>query len=204
MEHPTRSPDTVVCNLAPAPVVLKRADVGRAGKSAPQAEATAGNAASLTKLTPSDARVAANNRWLSLGLIYICSLMIVLDATIVNVALPAIQQDLGFSQSALAWVANAYLLTFGGLMLISGRAADLFGRRRVLVRGSVRPRRGGTDCETDQRLARILTKRQITRLRHRGPVRGNACGCVRRSRGRGRAYRVDTAHQDQTQTNQTQ
>src|SRR5260370_39410684 len=61
--------------------------------------------------------------------------MMVLDATIVNVALPAIQKDLGFSQSGLAWVVNAYLLTFGGLMLISGRAADLLGRRRVLVWG---------------------------------------------------------------------
>src|SRR5690349_4670720 len=104
MEHPTRSPDTVVCNLAPAPVVLKRADVGRAGESAPQAGATAGNAASFTERWPSDAQVAAQNRWLSLGLICICSVMMVLDAPIVNVALPAIQQDLGFSQSALAWV----------------------------------------------------------------------------------------------------
>ena len=74
----------------------------------------AASAASLTKLAPSDARVASNSRWLSLGLICICSLMMVLDATIVNVALPAIQKDLGFSQSALAWVVNAYLLTFGG------------------------------------------------------------------------------------------
>jgi MFS family permease len=61
--------------------------------------------------------------------------MIVLDSTIVNVALPAIQQDVGFSQSGLAWVINAYLLTFGGLMLLSGRAADLLGRRRVMMLG---------------------------------------------------------------------
>jgi EmrB/QacA subfamily drug resistance transporter len=61
--------------------------------------------------------------------------MTVLDSTIVNVALPAIQQDLGFSQSSLAWVVNAYLLTFGGLMLLSGRAADLLGRRRVMSAG---------------------------------------------------------------------
>src|SRR5579884_1363258 len=61
--------------------------------------------------------------------------MIVLDATIVNVALPSIQQDLGFSQSALAWVVNAYLLTFGGFMLLTGRLADLLGRRRMLVTG---------------------------------------------------------------------
>jgi EmrB/QacA subfamily drug resistance transporter len=75
------------------------------------------------------------NRWIALGLICLSSLMIVLDATIVNVALPSIQRDLGFSQSSLAWVFNAYLLTFGGLMLLAGRAADLLGRRRVLVWG---------------------------------------------------------------------
>ena len=61
--------------------------------------------------------------------------MIVLDATIVNVALPAIQDDLGFSEAGLAWVVNAYLLTFGGFMLLSGRAADLLGRRSMLMLG---------------------------------------------------------------------
>lgn len=63
--------------------------------------------------------------------------MIVLDQTIVNVALPAIQRDLGFSQSSLAWVVNAYMLTFGGFLLLTGRAADLLGRRAVLVAGLV-------------------------------------------------------------------
>ena len=76
-----------------------------------------------------------NRRWAALGLVCLASLMIVLDATIVNVALPAIQRDLGFAQTDLAWVVNAYLLTFGGCMLIAGRAADLFGRRRVLMGG---------------------------------------------------------------------
>src|SRR5262249_4406773 len=74
-------------------------------------------------------------RWLALGLVCLASLMIVLDATIVNVALPAIQRDLAFTQADLAWVVNAYLLTFGGCMLIAGRTADLFGRRRVLMGG---------------------------------------------------------------------
>src|SRR5438034_788766 len=63
--------------------------------------------------------------------------MIVLDQTIVNVALPAIQHDLGFSQDSLAWVVNAYMLTFGGFLLLTGRAADLLGRRAVLVAGLV-------------------------------------------------------------------
>ena len=63
--------------------------------------------------------------------------MIVLDATIVNVALPSIKDDLGFSASSLAWVANAYLLTFGGFMLLGGRLGDLFGARRVFLIGLV-------------------------------------------------------------------
>jgi EmrB/QacA subfamily drug resistance transporter len=62
-------------------------------------------------------------------------LMIVLDATIVNVALPSIQDDLGFSQSDLAWVVNAYLIPFGGLLLLAGRAGDLIGQRRVFLAG---------------------------------------------------------------------
>jgi EmrB/QacA subfamily drug resistance transporter len=76
-----------------------------------------------------------NRRWFALGMVCLSSLMIVLDATIVNVALPAIQQDLGFSQADLAWLVNAYLLTFGGCMLLAGRAADIVGRRTVLMIG---------------------------------------------------------------------
>ncbi|MFL5835826.1 MAG: MFS transporter, partial [Solirubrobacteraceae bacterium] len=62
-------------------------------------------------------------------------LMIVLDATIVNVALPSIQADLGFSQSNLAWVVNAYLIAFGGLLLLAGRLGDLVGQKRVFMAG---------------------------------------------------------------------
>ena len=61
--------------------------------------------------------------------------MIVLDATIVNVALPTIQDDLGFSQSNLAWVVNAYMIPFGGLLLLAGRIGDLVGQRRVFLAG---------------------------------------------------------------------
>src|SRR5262245_66219769 len=61
--------------------------------------------------------------------------MVILDAAIVNVALPSIDRDLGFSPTGLAWVVNGYLLTFAGFMLLGGRAADLFGRRRMLVAG---------------------------------------------------------------------
>src|SRR3989440_2152649 len=64
-------------------------------------------------------------------------LMIVLDATIVNVALPSIQRDLGFSQSSLAWIVNAYLIAFGGALLLAGRLGDLLGQRRVFLSGLV-------------------------------------------------------------------
>ncbi|HET7507964.1 MAG TPA: MFS transporter [Solirubrobacterales bacterium] len=72
-----------------------------------------------------------------MALVVLCvgMLMIVLDATIVNVALPAIQDDLGFSQSSLAWVVNAYLIAFGGLLLLAGRFGDLLGRRDVFLAG---------------------------------------------------------------------
>src|SRR5687767_14765058 len=74
-------------------------------------------------------------RWLALYVLCGGMLMIVLDATIVNVALPSIQDDLGFSQSSLAWVVNAYLIAFGGLLLLAGRLGDLLGQRRVFLAG---------------------------------------------------------------------
>src|SRR6478609_10531304 len=77
------------------------------------------------------------SRWLALYVLCLGDLMIVLDSSIVNVALPSIQEDLGFSQSALAWVVNAYLLTFGGFLLLSGRLGDLLGNRRVFLGGVV-------------------------------------------------------------------
>jgi EmrB/QacA subfamily drug resistance transporter len=75
------------------------------------------------------------NRWLALYVLCAGVLMIVLDATIVNVALPSIQDDLGFSQSNLAWVVNAYLIAFGGLLLLAGRLGDLLGQRRIFLIG---------------------------------------------------------------------
>ena len=74
-------------------------------------------------------------RWLALYVLCLGSLMIVLDVTIVNVALPSIRQDLGFSETSLAWVVNAYLLTYGGFLLLGGRLGDLFGHRRLFLAG---------------------------------------------------------------------
>src|SRR5258705_5513586 len=75
------------------------------------------------------------SRWTALYVLCAGVLMIVLDVTIVNVALPSIQDDLGFSSSGLAWVINAYLIAFGGLLLLAGRLGDLVGQRRVFLAG---------------------------------------------------------------------
>ena len=87
--------------------------------------------------TPSNNRptTADKRRWLVLALLCASQFMVVLDFSIVNVALPAMQHDLGFSQQNLQWVISAYALTFGGFLLLGGRAADLFGRRRVFMAG---------------------------------------------------------------------
>lgn len=78
---------------------------------------------------------SGDRRWLALIVLCLGSLMIVLDATIVNVALPSIRENLGFSETGLAWVVNAYLLTFGGFLLLSGRLGDRFGHRRLFLIG---------------------------------------------------------------------
>src|SRR3954470_3293351 len=75
------------------------------------------------------------HRWIALYVLCVGVLMIVLDVTVVNVALPSIQSDLGFSQSSLAWVVNAYLIAFGGLLLLAGRFGDLIGRKTVFMAG---------------------------------------------------------------------
>src|SRR6266498_196994 len=74
-------------------------------------------------------------RWLALYLLCLASLMIVLDVTIVNVALPSIKTDLDFSETSVAWIVNAYLLTFGGFILLGGRLGDIFGHRRLFLGG---------------------------------------------------------------------
>src|ERR671931_1582535 len=85
--------------------------------------------ATMTKAT------GQRSRWLALYVLCVGMLMIVLDATVVNVALPSIQHDLGFSQADLAWVVNAYLIAFGGLLLLAGRLGDLISRRGIFLAG---------------------------------------------------------------------
>src|SRR2546425_10418809 len=77
----------------------------------------------------------SRTRWFALIVLCLGSLMIVLDTTIVNVALPSIRADLGFSETSLAWVVNAYMLFFGGFLLLGGRLGDLFGHRRLFLFG---------------------------------------------------------------------
>src|SRR5688572_2296606 len=81
------------------------------------------------------ANLTGRNRWIALFVLCLGDLMIVLDTTIVNVALPSIKDDLGFSDTSLVWVVNAYMLTFGGFLLLGGRLGDLFGNRRLFLAG---------------------------------------------------------------------
>jgi EmrB/QacA subfamily drug resistance transporter len=88
-----------------------------------------------TTATMTDQTTTDRNRWIALYVLCAGVLMIVLDVTVVNVALPSIQTDLGFSQSSLAWVVNAYLISFGGLLLLAGRFGDILGRKDVFLAG---------------------------------------------------------------------
>lgn len=80
--------------------------------------------------------LSTRTRWLALLILCVGDLMIVVDTTVVNVALPSIRNDLGFSQTSLAWVVNAYMLTFGGFLLLAGRFGDIFGHRRLFLGGT--------------------------------------------------------------------
>ena len=78
-----------------------------------------------------------DNRWVTLVLVCLAQFMVILDATIVNIALPTIQEDLDFSQADLQWVVNCYTLLFGGFLLLGGRAADILGRKRIFIAGTI-------------------------------------------------------------------
>ena len=100
-------------------------------------------------------------RWLALYVLCAGVLMIVLDATIVNVALPSIQDDLGFSQSSLAWVVNAYLIAFGGLLLLAGRLGDLLGQRRIFLIGLAVFTIASVLCATAQTQGMLIAARFV-------------------------------------------
>src|SRR5215468_8499666 len=79
--------------------------------------------------------IDSRKRWWALMVLCLGVLMIVLDSTIVNVALPSIREDLKFTETSLVWVVNAYMLTFGGFLLLGGRLGDLFGHRKLFLLG---------------------------------------------------------------------
>src|ERR1700748_2353697 len=90
---------------------------------------------SVTEINPGQAPPSDRSRWIALVVLCVGMLMIVLDQTIVNVPLPSIQRRLRFATPSLAWVVNAYLIAFGGLLLLAGRLGDLVGRKRVFLIG---------------------------------------------------------------------
>ncbi|WP_435128204.1 MFS transporter [Actinacidiphila sp. bgisy144] len=101
------------------------------------------------------------SRWTALAVLCAGQLMVILDGTVVNVALPSIQQDLGFSSSGLAWVVNAYLVPFGGLLLLAGRLGDLVGRKRVFTAGLVLFTAASLLCGASQDPATLLAARFV-------------------------------------------
>src|SRR5438270_6489870 len=121
--------------------VAEAATVDVPATGAPAApEVPAGGAAAAGDASggaPEPQSHSERRRWLALAVLCLGQLMMVLDATIVNVALPSIQHDLHFNQSNLTWVMNGYLITFGGLLLLAGRLGDLIGRKRVFLSGLV-------------------------------------------------------------------
>ena len=118
----------------------------------------------------------SRRRWLALIVLCLGDLMIVLDTTIVNVALPSIREDLGFSQTSLAWVVNAYLLTFGGFLLLGGRLGDYFGHRRMFLIGITLFTLASLACGLADHAGRSSSGR--------GRCRGSAARSSRRSRSR--------------------
>src|SRR5712692_7170496 len=103
-------------------------------------------------------------RWFALIVLCLGDLMIVLDTTIVNVALPSIGADLGFSQTSLAWVVNAYLLTFGGFLLLGGRLGDLYGHRRLFLAGIALFTLASLGCGLSTTQGLLVTARAIQGL----------------------------------------
>jgi MFS family permease len=120
------------------------------------------------------AHLQGKSRWLALIVLCLGDLMIVLDSTVVNVALPSIRSDLGFSETSLVWVVNAYLLTFGGFLLLGGRLGDLYGHRRLFLYGIVFFTVASLACG----LANSQTLADRRRARSRAGRRGGLGGCA--------------------------
>ena len=105
--------------------------------------------------------IETRRRWLAFYVLCLGSLMVVLDTTIVNVALPSIRTSLGFSQTSLAWVVNAYMLTFGGFLLLGGRLGDLYGHRRIFITGITGFTIASIACGLSTSQAMLITARAV-------------------------------------------
>src|SRR5256885_13798654 len=105
--------------------------------------------------------IDGRKRWWTLLVLCLGDLMIVLDTTIVNVALPSIRAGLGFSEASRAWVVNAYLLTFGGFLLLGGRLGDLFGARRMFIAGIALFTAASLSCGLAQSQAWLVASRAV-------------------------------------------
>ena len=102
-----------------------------------------------------------DRRWWALIVLCMGNLMIVLDTTIVNVALPSIRTDLGFTESSLAWVVNAYLLTFGGCLLLGGRLGDIYGHRKLFLTGLVLFTASSVACGLSTAQSELIAARAV-------------------------------------------
>ena len=116
----------------------------------------------------------SRTRWYALIVLCLGTLMIVLDSTIVNVALPSIRSDLGFSETSLAWVVNAYLLTFGGFLLLGGRLGDLYGQRRLFLGGIALFTVASLACGLATSQEQLIAARAVQGARRRGRLGGLA------------------------------
>jgi EmrB/QacA subfamily drug resistance transporter len=135
---------------------------GGAGHQEAAREATAHVETAHGEVTTSDTeRKRERRRWIALAVLCLGQLMMVLDATIVNVALPSIQRELHFSQSNLTWVINGYLVTFGGFLLLAGRMGDLVGRKKVFLTGLVMFTAASVLCGFAQGQAMLIASRIV-------------------------------------------
>ena len=120
---------------------------------------------------------SAERKWFALALLCAVQFMVVLDIAIVNVALPSIQDDLGFSQENLQWVISAYALFFGGFLLLGGRAADLLGRRRMFIGGTIlftlSSLLAGFAWSEASLIARVASRASAPRSSHPPPCRSS-------------------------------
>src|SRR6476469_7092034 len=110
------------------------------------------------------ADLSTRTRWLALVILCVGDLMIVVDTTVVNVALPSIRASLGFSQTSLAWVVNAYMLTFGGFLLLAGRLGDLFGQRRLFLIGTAAFTTASLVCGVSESQGMLIAARAVQGL----------------------------------------